>query len=143
MILGIFSGLLGNLSEVSVEELTKQYGVYLMPNETISTGFKLVRDSFIITDERIILIDHQGVTGKKTKVSTIDLDSIYEVSMESGGTGFDDSELIIHYITSPYYKANNISTTSYRFEFKKKFNIQSLYVALQSAATQNRKRING
>ena len=76
--LGIFSGLLGNLSEVSVEELTKQYGVYLMPNETISTGFKLVRDSFIITDERIILIDHQGVTGKKTKVSTIDLDSIYE-----------------------------------------------------------------
>lgn len=143
MIVGIFSGLLGNLSEVSVEELTRQYGTYLMPNEVITTGFKLVRDSFVITDERIILIDHQGVTGKKTKVSTIDLDSIYEVSMESGGTGFDDSELTIHYITSPYYKANNITTAAYRFEFKKKFNIQSLYVALQSAATQNRKRING
>lgn len=141
--MGIFSGILGNLSEVSVEELTKQYGMYLMPNETISTGFKLIRDSFVVTDERIILIDHQGVTGRKTKVSTIDLDSIYEVSMESGGTGFDDSELIIHYITSPYYKSNNITTSSYRFEFKKKFDIQSFYVALQSAATQNRKRING
>lgn len=141
--MGIFSGILGNLSEVSVEELTKQYGMYLMPNETISTGFKLIRDSFVVTDERIILIDHQGVTGRKTKVSTIDLDSIYEVSMESGGTGFDDSELIIHYITSPYYKSNNITTASYRFEFKKKFDIQSFYVALQSAATQNRKRING
>ncbi|WNR47118.1 PH domain-containing protein [Paenibacillus roseipurpureus] len=141
--LGIFSGLLGNLSEVSVEELSAQYGSYLMSNETITTGFKLVRDTFVVTDERIIIIDHQGVTGKKTKVSTIDLDSIYEVSMETGGTGFDDSELTIHYITSPYYRANTISTATYRFEFKKKFNIQSFYVALQTAATQNRKRING
>ncbi|OCT11646.1 hypothetical protein A8709_27610 [Paenibacillus pectinilyticus] len=141
--MGIFSGLLGNLSEVSVEELTNQYGAYLMPNETISTGFKLIRDSFIITDERIILIDHQGVTGKKTRVTTIDLDSIYEVTMETGGTGFDDSELTIHYIKSPYYKANTITTASYKFEFKKKFNIQGLYVALQTSATQNLKRMNG
>ncbi|MEC0231130.1 PH domain-containing protein [Paenibacillus alba] len=139
---GFLNGLLGNFSEVSVDELTRQYGIYLMPNERITTGFKLVRDSFIVTDERIILIDHQGVTGKKTRVASIELDSIYEVTMETGGTGFDDSELTIHYITSPYYKANDAKTAAYKFEFGKKFNLQPFYVAILSLASQNRKRIN-
>lgn len=134
-------GLLGNYSELTVQELTDQYGMYLMPEEKITSGFKLVRDSFIITDQRIILIDHQGMTGKKTRVASIDLDSIYEVSMETAGS-FDDSEMTIFYITSPYYKANNISTASYKFEFGKKFNLQPFYVAIQTLAVQNRKRLN-
>ncbi|OPH46854.1 hypothetical protein BC351_13035 [Paenibacillus ferrarius] len=139
---GFLNGLLGNFSEVSVDELTRQYGIYLMPNERITTGFKLVRDSFIVTDERIILVDHQGVTGKKTRVASIELDSIYEVTMETAGTGYDDSELTIHYITSPYYKANDAKTAAYKFEFGKKFNLQPFYVAILSLASQNRKRIN-
>lgn len=139
---GLLGGLLGNFSEVSIEELQRQYGMYLMENEQIRTGFKLVRDSFIITDERIILVDHQGVTGKKTRVASIELDSIYEVTMETAGTGFDDSELTIHYINSPYYKANNASHASYKFEFGKKFNLQPIYVALITIASQNRKKLN-
>ncbi|GGI44197.1 hypothetical protein GCM10008018_05900 [Paenibacillus marchantiophytorum] len=139
---GFLNGLLGNFSEVSIEELTRQYGIYLMPDEKVTTGFKLVRDSFIVTNERIILIDHQGVTGKKTRIASIDLDSIYEVTMETSGTGFDDSELTIHYITSPYYKANDAKTATYKFEFGKKFNLQPFYVAIHSLASQNRKRLN-
>ncbi|AJY73711.1 hypothetical protein VN24_02530 [Paenibacillus beijingensis] len=139
----LFGGLFGNYSEVTAEELKQQYGGYLMPDEKIQMGFKLVRDTFILTEERLILIDHQGVTGKKTRVASIHLDSIYEVTMETGGTGFDDSELTIHYITSPYYKANNVQVAAYKFEFGKKFNLQPLYSALISLAHHNRKRING
>ncbi|WAH36939.1 PH domain-containing protein [Alicyclobacillus dauci] len=138
----LLSGILGNYTELSVEELTKQYGTYLMPEEKITTGFKLVRDTFIVTDQRIILFDHQGVTGKKTRVVSIDLDSIYEVSMETAGMGFDDSEMTIHYITSPYFKANNVDTATYKFEFGKKFNIQPFYVAMQTIAVENRRKIN-
>lgn len=138
----LFSGIFGNYSEVSIQELTQQYGMYLMPEESIRMGFKLVRDSFLITDDRIVLIDHQGVTGKKTRVASIHLDSIYEVTMETGGTGFDDSELTIHYITSPYYKTNNVQHASYKFEFGKKFNLQPIYVALLTIAHQNHKRLN-
>ncbi len=138
----MFSGLLGNYSEVSPEELAKRYSDYLMPGEEIRTGFRLMRDTMIFTDERILLFDHQGVTGKKTRVASIDLSSVYDVTMETAGTGFDDSELTISYIASPYYRANNAQTASYKFEFGKKFNIQPLYVALQSLAHQNRKRIN-
>jgi hypothetical protein len=63
--------------------------------------------------------------------------------METAGTGFDDSEITIHYITSPYYKANNISTSSYKFEFGKKFNVKPVYIALLSIAHENSKRLNG
>jgi hypothetical protein len=140
---GLLGGLLGNFSEVSIEDLKKQYGMYLMENEQIRTGFKLVRDSFLLTDERIILVDHQGVTGKKTRVASIELDSIFEVTMETAGTGFDDSELTIHYITSPYYKANDAKTAAYKFEFGKKFNLQPIYVALLTIASQNKKKLNG
>lgn len=140
--MGLFSGLMGNYSEVSVQELQNQYGSYLMPQEKIQMGFKLIRDSFMFTDERLILIDHQGVTGKKTRVASIHLNSIYEVTMETAGTGFDDSEITIHYITSPFYKTNNAQISSYKFEFGKKFNVQPIYVALVSIAHQNNKRLN-
>ncbi|NHN29614.1 PH domain-containing protein [Paenibacillus agricola] len=139
---GLLSGLFGNYSEVSVQELSNQYGSYLMPEEKIQMGFKLIRDTFMVTDERLIFIDHQGVTGKKTRVASIHLDSIYEITMETGGTGFDDSELTIQYITSPYYRTTNIQVASYKFEFGKKFNLQPIYVALLTLAHQNRKRLN-
>jgi hypothetical protein len=139
----LFSGILGNYSEVSVQELTNLYGGYLMPGEKIQMGFKLVRDTFIVTEDRLIFIDHQGVTGKKTRVAYIHLDSIYEVVMETGGTGFDDSELTIHYIKSPYYKTNNLQVSSYKFEFGKKFNLQPFYTVLITLAHNNNKRLNG
>lgn len=140
--MSLLSGLFGNYSEIPVRELQQQYGAYLMPQENIHMGFRLVRDTFILTNRRLILIDHQGVTGKKTRVASIDLDAIYDVTMETAGTGFDDSEITIHYITSPYYKTNNVQTSSYKFEFSKKFNIQPFYVALVSLAYENKKRLN-
>ncbi|WP_339320013.1 PH domain-containing protein [Paenibacillus sp. FSL R10-2734] len=135
-------GLMGNYSEVTIPELKSQYGAYLMPQEEIQMGFKLIRDAFIITDDRLILIDHQGVTGKKTRVASIHLSSIYEVTMETGGTGFDDCEVTLHYITSPFHKSNNLQTAFYKFEFGKRFNVQPLYTALLSIAHDNYKRIN-
>lgn len=141
--MGLFEGLLGNYSEVSTQELQNQYGSYLMAEEKVQMGFKLIRDTFIFTNERLILIDHQGVTGKKARVLSINLNAIYEVTMETAGTGFDDSEVTIHYITSPYYKANDVKTASYTFEFGKKFNVQPVYVALLTLAHENNKRLNG
>jgi len=139
----LFSGLFGNHTEVSVQELQNQYAPFLMQDENIQLGFRLIRDTFVVTDDRLILIDHQGVTGRKTRVVSIHLDSIYEVSMETAGTGFDDSEITIHYITSPYHKANNIQVASHKFEFGKKTSAQSFYVALTTIAHHNLKRING
>jgi len=72
----IFSAILGNAGAVSPEELVKQYGRLLTENEEIELGFKLLRDTFIFTNKRLILVDIQGITGSKTEYKSITYKSI-------------------------------------------------------------------
>jgi hypothetical protein len=55
--MGLFSAILGNAGAVSPEELAKQYGRLFTENEEIELGFKLIRDTFIFTNKRLILVD--------------------------------------------------------------------------------------
>ncbi|MGY6523755.1 MAG: PH domain-containing protein [Mongoliitalea sp.] len=93
--MGIFSALLGNAGMVSQEELNKKYGKLLIEGETIDIGFKLVRDTFIFTNKRLILIDIQGITGSKTEYKSIIYKSISRFSVETAGTFDLDAELKI------------------------------------------------
>lgn len=138
----VLQGALGNMSEVSADALTNEFGAYLMEGESIDTGFKLVRDVMIITDKRILEFDKQGATGAKMRVTSIYLDSIFSVTAETAGFGIDDSELSISYIETPYMKAHGITCTTKKFEFPKKYNIQGLYKALQELAYENYLRLN-
>ena len=138
----LLQGLLGNLSEVSTDSLTQEFGAYLMDGETIQTGFKLIRDAIVITDCRILSFDKQGTTGQKMRVHSIYLDTIYYVTAETAGFGMDDSELTISYITSPYMKAHSVEYAHRKFEFPKKYNIQGLYKMLQELAHANHLRLN-
>ncbi|MBQ7344764.1 MAG: PH domain-containing protein [Oscillospiraceae bacterium] len=140
---GLLQGLLGNMSEVSVESLTQEYKGYLMDGESIQTGFKLIRDALVITDRRILSFDKQGTTGQKMRVDSIYLSSIYHVTAETAGFGLDDSELTISYITTPYMKSHSVGYASKKFEFPKKYNIQGLYKMLQELAYDNYTRLNG
>ena len=135
-------GFAANYSEASVEELNKEYGMYLMDGEQITMGFKLVRDALIFTDKRIVLTDKQGATGTKMSVTSINLFSIVEVKMETSGFGFDDSELTFTYINSRTERPH-VTYASHKLEFPKKYNVQSLYKILQELAYENCLRING
>lgn len=136
-------GFAANYSEASVEELTKEYSMYLMNDEEITIGFKLVRDALIFTNKRIILTDKQGATGTKMRITSINLFSIVNVTMETSGFGFDDSELTFTYISSPELKGHHVEYISHKLEFPKKFNVQGLYRILQQLAYDNCLRING
>lgn len=138
----VLQGVLGNMSEVSKEDLAKEFGAYLMDGESIETGFKLIRDAIIITDRRILDFDRQGTTGQKMRVDSIYLDSVFHVTAETAGFGMDDSELEISYITTPYLKAHGLEYATKKFEFPKKYNIQGLYKTLQELAYQNYQRLN-
>jgi len=135
-------GIIGNYSEVSHEELAKDYSRYLMNGEMISVGFKLVRDVLILTDKRLIIFDKQGTTGQKMKVTSINLFSIVSVEMETSGFGFDDSEVTFTYATSPAAFGYNASYAHHKLEFPKKYNVQNIYNLLQSIAYENCLRIN-
>jgi hypothetical protein len=95
MTMGLFSAILGNASTVSQEELMKQYGQLLLEGEEIELGFKLIRDTFIFTSKRLILIDRQGLTGSKTEYKSISYKSISRFSVETAGTFELDAELKI------------------------------------------------
>ena len=93
--MGLFSALIGNAGAVSQDELTKKYGQLLTDDEEIELGFKLIRDTFIFTNKRLILIDVQGITGSKTEYKTVTYKSISRFSIETAGTFDLDAELKI------------------------------------------------
>ncbi len=93
--MGLFSALIGNAGVISQEELQKDYGKLLIDGEEIELGFKLVRDLFIFTTKRLILIDKQGVTGSKVEYKSITYKSISRFSIETAGTFELDAELKI------------------------------------------------
>lgn len=89
----MLQGLFGNASEVDAKELEKDLAATLIEGENVIKGFKIVRDLFIFTDKRLILIDKQGVSGKKVEYHSILYKSISHFSVETGGTFDLDAEL--------------------------------------------------
>lgn len=93
--MGFFSGLLDNAGAVQPTDLNSDYGMLLASGETIEIGFKLVRDVFIFTNKRLILVDKQGLTGKKSEYLSIAYKSISRFSIETAGHMDLDAELKI------------------------------------------------
>ena len=93
--MGIFSALLGNAGAVSLEELNKKYDKLLTADEVIELGFKLIRDTFIFTNKRLIFVNVQGITGSKTEYESIAYKSISRFSIETAGSFDLEAELKI------------------------------------------------
>ncbi len=93
--MGLFSALLGNAGAVSKENLVTDYGKLLIEGEEIELGFKLIRDTFIFTTKRLILIEKQGITGSKVEYKSIIYKSISRFSVETAGTFDLEAELKI------------------------------------------------
>ncbi|UOR14020.1 PH domain-containing protein [Halobacillus amylolyticus] len=93
--MGFLDGLMGNASEVDREAIAKELEEVLVEGEEFQSGYKVLRDSFIFTNKRLILIDKQGMTGKKVGYHSIPYNSVTHFSVETAG-GFDlESELKI------------------------------------------------
>ncbi|EGL18895.1 MULTISPECIES: PH domain-containing protein [Paenibacillus] len=93
--MGILDGLLGNASEMSPEKLQKELEPFLIPGEQVQVAYKIIRDGFVFTNKRLILIDKQGVTGSKVEYMSVPYKSIIRFAKESAGTFDLDAELKI------------------------------------------------
>ncbi|HEX9984447.1 MAG TPA: PH domain-containing protein [Thermoanaerobaculia bacterium] len=93
--MGLLSGLLGNASGIDVGEAERELGRILLPGEEVHRAYRVVRDLFIFTEKRLVLVDRQGMTGKKVAFMSIPYKSIRLFSVESAGTFDLDSELKI------------------------------------------------
>ncbi|MGL4758584.1 MAG: PH domain-containing protein [Patescibacteria group bacterium] len=88
--------LLGNAVEVDASMYQEKLKDILIDTEIVSNVYELVRDKIIITNERLIYIDIQGVTGSKVCYESIPFSSVKSFSMETAGTFDMDCEIKLH-----------------------------------------------
>jgi hypothetical protein len=93
--MGFFDGMLGNAAEVNPDEAQREFARILAVNEKIEKAYKVIRDLFIFTNKRLILVDKQGLTGKKVEYHSIPYKSITHFSIETAGSFDLDAELKI------------------------------------------------
>lgn len=93
--MGILDGLLGHGSEIDVDDIEDEFEQILAPGEEILRAYRLIRDQFIFTNKRLILVDKQGVTGKKAEYHSIPYKNITHFSVETAGHFDLDAELRI------------------------------------------------
>ncbi len=91
--MGLFSGLLGNASVVSADDMAQQLEPILGAGEQVELAFQLIRDQFVFTNKRLILIDKQGLTGYKVEYLSIPYRSITRFSIETTGHFDLDAEM--------------------------------------------------
>lgn len=80
----IFNAILGNASEVNIDNVSKEFDPILIDGETIEKAYKLIRDMFIFTNKRLILVEKQLV-GTKVDYLSIPYFNIKKFSKESAG----------------------------------------------------------
>ena len=118
--MGLMSAVTGNASEVQPEDVMDTIGPLLAEGEQVTKAYKMIRDFFVFTSSRVILVDIKGATGKKNNFKSIPYKNIISWTIESAGLGFDDSELELNIIGDEIIKK----------EFKKSINIADVQSAL-------------
>ncbi|MBP1948983.1 PH domain-containing protein [Virgibacillus litoralis] len=93
--MGIFDGMMGNASEVDAKDVEKELTELLSSTERVEHAYKLIRDLMVFTNKRLVLVDKQGVTGKKTEYHSIPYKNITHFSIETAGTFDLEAELKI------------------------------------------------
>lgn len=87
--------LIGLSPVLTIEECGLRTGI-IIPQEDILCLYKGVRDSCVITNKRILVVNKQGVTGKKQDYLSIPVAKIQAYSFETAGTIDLDSELTVY-----------------------------------------------
>jgi len=93
--MGLLDGVLGNSSKIDPSKIQQEFSQILSPGEQVEHAYQLIRDYFVFTNKRFVLVDKQGLTGSKVEYHSIPYKSITHFSVETAGTFDLDAELKI------------------------------------------------
>lgn len=93
--MGLFDALLGNASEINSKELESNVVPLLIDGEKVEHAYKLLRDVICFTNKRLILVNKQGMTGKKQEILSVPYSKIVKFSKENAGRMDLDAEIKI------------------------------------------------
>jgi len=92
--MGLFNAILGNASEVNLDDIKKEFEPIIIEGEHIEKAYKVIKDMFIFTNKRLILVEKQLV-GTKVDYLSIPYANVIKFSKESAGILDLDAELKI------------------------------------------------
>lgn len=93
--MGLLDGLMGNAAEIEPSKIEDDFAQVLASGERIEKSYQLIRDLFVFTNKRLILVDKQGLTGHKVEYHSLPYRSITHFSVETAGHFDLDAELKI------------------------------------------------
>ena len=93
--MGLLDGMLGNASKIDASKIQEEFGQVLAEGERVEHAYQLIRDYFVFTNKRLVLVDKQGVTGSKVEYHSVPYRSITHFSIETAGHLDLDAELNI------------------------------------------------
>lgn len=99
--MGLLDGVLGNASKIDAARIQTEFAPVLSEGERVEHAYQLIRDYFVFTNKRLVLVDKQGITGSKIEYHSIPYKSISHFSVETGGTFDLDAELKIFISSNP------------------------------------------
>jgi hypothetical protein len=116
--MGILDGMLGNALKVDASKIPAEFDRILASGEKIEHAYQLIRDYFVFTDKRLVLVDKQGLTGSKIDFHSIPYRSVTHFSVETAGTFDMDAELKIWIAgtSTPIQKQFNRSLSIYEVQ---------------------------
>ena len=109
--MGLLSGILGDASKANLDKVERDLVDILIPGESVDQAFVLVRDLIVFTSHRLILVDKQGLRGKKISYRSLPYRSISRFSVETMGAFDVESELKI-WISSAVEPSESLTFTS-------------------------------
>lgn len=93
--MGLIDGMLGNASKISPEKIQAEFRQILAAGEKVEHAYQLIRDFFVFTDKRLVMVNKQGITGSKMDYHSIPYKSITHFSIETAGHFDLEAELKI------------------------------------------------
>lgn len=84
-----------NLKEMEVEKVKEEIQQLLIEGEHIKCAYKTVRDQVIFTNNRVFIVNIEGVTGKRKAYFSYPYSKIQYYGIETAGVFDIDSELIL------------------------------------------------
>lgn len=116
--MGFLQGLLGNATEIDVGALERDFAELLIEGEQVEHAYRVLRDLVVFTSRRLVLVDKQGLTGKKREYVSIPYGSIVRFSKETAGRFDLDAEIKLWVRGDPNPLA---------FEFRKDQSVHDVY----------------
>ena len=116
--MGLFSGASKGTASAELKKLHGEYMQLLIDGEIIENGFAVNRDTFLFTNRRLILVNIQGLSGRKIEYLSIPYKKITKFSIETGASFDLDAELMIWIAgeTMPIEKKFNKDVNIYDFQ---------------------------